>query len=99
MITDQQVTDLVSNMKELFMKNVTISHAAKPVEFATFVAEGRRYAVGQTITCMYAGKARIGRIDKIYGHKELGSQQVSIETGEGYRRFTINGMSAIALKS
>ena len=81
------------------MKNVASTLPSNRVEFATFVAEGRRYAVGQTIACMYAGKARVGRVDKIYGHKELGSQQISIETGEGYRRFTINGMSSIALKS
>lgn len=79
------------------MKNATISHAAKPQEFNTFTIEGRRFSVGQRIACMYAGKARIGRIDKVYGNSQ-GPQQLSVETGEGYRRFTIIGLSSVTLK-
>ena len=63
---------------------------------ATFV-KNNRVAEGEAIECVYHGKRRIGRVDKIFGHA-FDATQLSVQTEDGFRRFNINEIQDLVVK-
>lgn len=62
---------------------------------ATFV-KNVRVAQGDSVECVYHGKRRFGRVDKVLG--EHFAEQLSVDTQDGFRRFNIAEIQDLVVK-